>query len=147
MGIDKHEIKMLGEVVRLAMIDVLKTPSFEYYDAIEFPRGLCGIMSRTLGVILKEQYPGENVEYVCGERNGQSHAWIELKQYIIDITGEQFDGINESVCVCFTFESEFHLSFKNQTRRKIINEDCCFYEEQIVYQRAKYLMCCMERKI
>lgn len=147
MDIDKNEVKMLAEVVRLATIEVLKTPSFEYYDAIEFPRGLCGIMSRTLGVILKEQYPGENVEYVCGERNGQSHAWIELKQYIIDITCEQFDGINESVCVCFTFESKFHLSFKNQTRRKIINEDCYFYEEQSVYKRAKYIMCCMERKI
>ena len=146
MDIDKNEVKMLAEVVRLATIEVLKTPSFKYYDAIEFPYGLCGVMSRTLGVILKEKYPNVAIEYVCGERNGQSHAWIELKQYIVDITCEQFDEINESVCVCFTSGSKFHLSFKNQIRRKITNEDCQFYEEQIVYQRAKYLMYCMEQK-
>ncbi|PLV12574.1 hypothetical protein [Pseudomonas guariconensis] len=56
-----------------------------------FPRGCCGVACELLGDYLNTQL-GLQVEYVCGERDGSSHAWLELDGLVIDITGDQFDG-------------------------------------------------------
>ena len=56
-----------------------------------FPRGCCGVVSELLGDYLNTQL-GLQTEYVCGEKDGGSHAWLELDGIVIDITGDQFDG-------------------------------------------------------
>ena len=55
-----------------------------------FPRGTCGPVSELLGRYLVEA-GFENVMYVCGEKRSEgSHAWIEVGEIILDITGDQF---------------------------------------------------------
>ena len=61
----------------------------------EFPRGTCGLVSELLGRYLVEA-GFENVMYVCGEKRGEgshawvSHAWVQVGEIILDITGDQF---------------------------------------------------------
>lgn len=56
-----------------------------------FPRGCCGVVSELLGEYLNTEQ-GMNAEYVCGVRDGASHAWLEQGDLVIDITSDQFDG-------------------------------------------------------
>lgn len=66
---------------------------------VRFPAGQCGVASDMLA-----QYLIENgychITYVCGTFYGntpfesQSHAWLEIKNLIIDITGDQFKNHN-----------------------------------------------------
>ncbi len=53
----------------------------------KFPCGCCGVVSELLGDYFNTQL-GLRVEYVCGEKDGGSHAWIELDGVVIDITSE-----------------------------------------------------------
>ena len=57
----------------------------------DFPSGCCGVASELLGHYLNTQH-GLKAEYICGERDGLTHAWLELDGVVIDITGDQFDG-------------------------------------------------------
>ncbi len=57
----------------------------------KFPCGCCGVVSELLGDYFNTQL-GLRVEYVCGEKDGGSHAWIELDGVVIDITSDQFEG-------------------------------------------------------
>ena len=52
-----------------------------------FPHGSCGDTSLLLARFLKGNGLG-NFEYVCGVRDGWSHAWLEQGDTIIDITGD-----------------------------------------------------------
>lgn len=56
-----------------------------------FPSGCCGVASELFGHYLNTQH-GLQAEYVCGDLDGSSHAWLELDGVVIDITGDQFDG-------------------------------------------------------
>ncbi len=80
--------------------------AFEHMDKsnipvtfINFPRGACGDTCEVLAEILKELEYG-SFRYVAGRRkNGNSHAWLEQRGLIIDITADQFDEITESIYV------------------------------------------------
>lgn len=59
-----------------------------------FPRGTCGPVSELLGRIVLERTGREGI-YVCGDghpflRPQQSHAWLEVGGFIVDITHDQF---------------------------------------------------------
>ena len=54
-----------------------------------FPRGCCGIISELMGDYLNTVGIGE-FGYVCGMKDGASHAWLEVDELIADITGDQF---------------------------------------------------------
>jgi hypothetical protein len=40
----------------------------------------------------------EGFVYVCGMRDGRSHAWLEREGLIVDITGDQFPDNDDPVC-------------------------------------------------
>jgi hypothetical protein len=46
--------------------------------------------------------------------NGQSHAWLEYQGWILDITADQFEDINNKVMV--TMDRTWHSQFKKQSR-------------------------------
>lgn len=78
----------------------------------KFPRGSCGDAALLLGAFLSDQ--GETgFKYVLGERNHgeswHSHAWIERKDIIVDITADQFPEISQAVIV--TYSSVWHRQF------------------------------------
>lgn len=79
----------------------------------DYPRAWCGVISRSLGSWLCYRYPEEVFFYICGKRNGgYSHAWIQYKNFFIDITADQFDDCNESIMVIEKELSKFHKTFK-----------------------------------
>jgi len=54
------------------------------------------------------------VEYVLGQRNKESHAWLEVGDFAIDITSDQFiDGLGP---VYVGPVNAFHDSFIDQER-------------------------------
>jgi hypothetical protein len=59
-----------------------------------FPKGTCGPVSELMGRIVLER-TGLRGVYVCGSahpllRSGQSHAWLEVAGFIVDVTYDQF---------------------------------------------------------
>jgi len=64
----------------------------------DFPRGACGDAALLLAKHL-DQLGFGTFQYMLGERNGHSHAWLERDDLIIDITGDQFEDGPEAVFV------------------------------------------------
>lgn len=59
-----------------------------------FPRGTCGPVSELMGRLVLERLGVEGT-YVCGSghpllREQQSHAWLEVGSFLIDLTHDQF---------------------------------------------------------
>ena len=64
-----------------------------------FPLNACGDISDILAEYLYS-FGFADIDYVCGEkRNGKTHAWLEAEGLAIDITADQFDGIDEIVLI------------------------------------------------
>lgn len=92
----KSKIEALAIQFRAA-IDTAKTVGEFDSDFLfsRFPRGCCGDATVLLGQFLLEN--GIKSYYVCGNRyfddyeeGTQSHAWLLVKDLIVDITGDQF---------------------------------------------------------
>lgn len=106
-------------------INVIMDLAAKFRDAIEsmeevefsksswfsnFPRGCCGDTSELLSKYFQQN--GIKAKYVWGMYGRQSHAWLEYNGYIIDITAEQFSGVNQKVIV--TKNKEWYSRFKGQ---------------------------------
>ncbi len=68
--------------------------SFVHPQLLGFPYGACGVSSILLSQWLKE-HGFKGMKYFCGthhvgNENSQSHAWIQIDNLIVDITGDQF---------------------------------------------------------
>lgn len=64
----------------------------------EFPRGACGDATLILAKYFKDNGQ-EGFVYVCGMRDGHSHAWLQRDGLIVDITGDQFPDNDQRICV------------------------------------------------
>lgn len=74
----------------------------------EFPNGCCADASLILAKFLEQKGFGI-CKYVRGQKGIPTHAWLENEGFIIDITADQFDEIDEMVIV--SKNSEFHLEY------------------------------------
>ncbi len=108
-------------------LDQLRTAAARFRMAIErcnrnelgigfekFPEGSCGDATQLLGAYLADEGFG-TFTYVSGWRGhpnsgGYSHAWLEADGIIVDITAEQFAGIDQKVIV--TRHSDWHAAFQ-----------------------------------
>lgn len=86
-----------------------------------FPSGACRVASDILGRVVWEtlQYEGE---YVCGTRppklkDGATHAWFEVGDFIIDITYDQFQATGLFGWV-FDRKDGWYAQFRSQERRQ-----------------------------
>jgi hypothetical protein len=96
-----------------------------------FPLGCCGVVSRALGGYLME-IGYKSVEYVSGFSNKKSHAWIEIDDWIVDITADQFNDCDERIII--TKDRSFHSKFlTNKTRRPCSINDLNNYPESWIY--------------
>lgn len=80
----------LGRRFRTAIEHVMKT-AWVPEHLRDFPHGCCGTISELLGEHLNSLDIGEFI-YVCGEKDGGSHAWLEVYGLVVDITADQFEG-------------------------------------------------------
>jgi hypothetical protein len=81
----------------------------------EFPRGSCGDATLLLAKYLEENKCGK-FDYVCGEREEFSHAWLQRDRLIVDITADQFDDQNSPVIV--TEDHDWHSQFTLSVKEK-----------------------------
>lgn len=84
-----------------------------------FPTMCCGIASEIMGEIIGETLKLE-FELVIGKHHSTledepSHAWIEVGEFILDVTYDQFHGTGLSGWV-FDRGNGWHSQFTSQTR-------------------------------
>jgi hypothetical protein len=81
-----------------------------------FPTATCGNISDILANYLQSKGVND-IKHVCGVLpDGQSHAWLVVDLYIIDITADQFPCVTQEVI--FSKSSDFHRKFNDLTCRK-----------------------------
>lgn len=85
---------------------ILTLPTLE-----NFPKGSCGDASLLLAKFLNENGCG-SFDYVLGQRNNHSHAWLEQGDLIIDITADQFNDNKNPVIV--TTDNYWHKQFNGR---------------------------------
>lgn len=91
-----------------------------------FPRGACGDAALLLAKYLQENGCGE-FDYVEGEKEGRSHAWLQRGKVIIDITADQFEDQDTPVIV--TQDHSWHSGFDGQVRHVA---GFCIYDPRTV---------------
>ena len=62
-------------------------------------------------------------------------SWLEVKGIIVDITADQFDGVEEKVIV--TESKDFHSQFTSITRHKISLSDIEKYPENLLLRKLR----------
>lgn len=76
-----------------------------------FPRGSCGDAALMVGKYLDVHGHG-GFFYVVGFRNDQSHAWLQRRGLVVDITADQFEDQPNSVIV--STDSAWHRTFRKE---------------------------------
>lgn len=84
-----------------------------------FPQGSCGDACILLGKWL-EQNGYDDFDFVVGEREEQSHAWLEKNDIIVDITADQFDDNLPTVIV--SNDHGWHSQFIEDKRYPVADE-------------------------
>ncbi|MNE82602.1 hypothetical protein D3C80_1793370 [compost metagenome] len=104
-----------------------------------FPRGCCGVVSELLGDYLNAHF-GLAIEYVCGEQDGASHAWLEHDGIVIDITGDQFDG---RPSVFLSAKDNWYLTWFESSRHVAVHDPCAwtYREERSVLREVLRASC------
>lgn len=118
---DTNEINMLRNLCLAFRSAILKSNKGALITSLhKFPYGACSDSSLLLArYLIKRGY--KNVQYVSGKKADiennvyLSHAWLELNEYIIDITIDQFGDINEPVLI--TTDRQIHDMFDNDILR------------------------------
>lgn len=81
----------------------------------EFPNGACGDTALLMGAYLADQGI-QGFAYVCGTRgehadgSWHSHAWLQHRRLVIDITADQFSDMPDAIIVSDT--SKWHKQFR-----------------------------------
>lgn len=94
------------------------SPQARKYAFSLFPRGACGPAAELMDRIVLDETGCKGV-YVCGTGHPelcprQSHAWLEVGGYIVDLTYDQFPGTGLEGWV---FEhSHWHAQFEAQSQ-------------------------------
>lgn len=85
-----HSLTVLASKLRAAIEACPK--SYLPITFQDFPIGSCGDACLVLGAWLSDHGHPQAI-YVCGERDGHSHAWLDLSGVLIDITADQFPNM------------------------------------------------------
>jgi hypothetical protein len=75
----------------------------------DYPLGACGETCELLADYLRTAGRGDPMFVsAVNQGTGQTHAWLELGELVIDITADQFDGVDDPVIV--TTDRSWHDS-------------------------------------
>ncbi|ASF47499.1 hypothetical protein [Methylovulum psychrotolerans] len=117
-------------------IEKLKSLALEFRSAImqcdpetlpdglqDFPHGACGDTALLLAKYLRDHECGK-FDYVLGEREGYTHAWLQQGALIVDITADQFD--DNDLAIFVSVDHRWHFKFKGMVEN-MADLDC--YDE------------------
>lgn len=95
-----NEIKLISKIATVVRESLYSDYTFrneinEMFN--EFPSGCCGDTSLVLQRILSDY--GIESTYTKGDFDRQTHVWLKYNDYYIDITADQFEGINDGVII------------------------------------------------
>ena len=79
-----------------------------------FPGGCCKQASFLLARLLAQECAVEGIEYVWGTAMDGvrgTHGWLECHGYVLDVTADQFPGVENPVIVATREYSAFHDGF------------------------------------
>ncbi|GAW68676.1 hypothetical protein GPEL0_01f5115 [Geoanaerobacter pelophilus] len=96
----------------------------------EFPAGACGDASLLLAKYLQVNGCGRS-HYMAGKRKGRTHAWLQLADFTIDITADQFEDQDAGVIV--SADSLWHSSFEGKIQSVA---DFCLYDKRSAFELA-----------
>jgi hypothetical protein len=96
-----------------------------------FPRGACSDASLLLAKYLQVKGCGMS-QYVLGKRRCQAHAWLQLEEYTIDITADQFHDQDAAVIV--SKASSWHRPFNGKIQNVA---DFCLYDRNTVFRLTR----------
>lgn len=107
---------------RTAVENVMKT-AWVPEHLRDFPHGCCGTISELLGEHLNSL---DIVEfyYVCGNKDGGSHAWLEVYGLVVDITADQFEG---RPAVYVGVKDAWYAEWEEDTKHLAIHESSAFF--------------------
>jgi hypothetical protein len=118
-GIPMQNLLEIDETKRIAANfrkAILKIKDYCPLEGLKnFPTGSCGDAALLLGHHLNN-LGYEHVLLISGYKGNRSHAWIQVKDLIIDITADQFEGIDEKVTV--TQDDKWHREFNGDLRKQ-----------------------------
>jgi len=104
-------LRLISVVTRFR--DALETDEVKgaYFIFNNFPAGACMDASILLGVYLQETGFGQFSYTQSENAEGKTHSWLENDTFIVDITADQFSGIEEKVIVKIRNNTDTHLGF------------------------------------
>jgi hypothetical protein len=113
MACDKDVLVGLATRFRTAIIE--SEPRSLIGSLTNYPNGACEDASYLLARYFADQGCGE-FEFVLGVRKqkSHSHAWLEQEGLIVDITADQFKGMNSGVFV--SQNGSWHRQFIEENR-------------------------------
>ncbi|UCS93286.1 hypothetical protein KZP23_21995 [Echinicola marina] len=111
----KMQLTLVTTDFRKLMVEKIKT--FKHPEFINFPSGSCFASSVLLNhFLINKGYLGFNI--VFANLNNKSHSWVQNDQFIIDVTANQFDEIQEEVLVVRKGMDFWHRNFSVKSIRK-----------------------------
>ena len=86
-------------------------PKTLYITLQNFPYGSCGDASLLLAKYFENKGYGQ-FDYILGNRDGYSHAWLQQGNLIVDIAADQFKDQDRPIIV--SCDHTWHASFNGQ---------------------------------
>ena len=108
---EKHKLELLTGLAE-SLRKVLETVNKNALPITfkNFPAGSCGTTCLIfIKYLISKGFVAEEIYKVAGWKNGKSHAWLEIEDYIIDITADQFPGKNPIIIT--NSNKNWHQSF------------------------------------
>jgi hypothetical protein len=133
----RSSVLELAHGFRSAVEAVIKTSGAPMHIQ-RYPHGCCGIISELMGDYFNTLDIGEFL-YVCGMKDGASHAWLEVGGLIVDITGDQFPG-RPSIYV--DEPDAWYSEWEQDIKHPAIHEPSAFFygeERQFLMRVLEYL--------
>ena len=102
-----------------------------------FPHGACGDAALLLGKFLEHHGFGL-FDYMLGQRENRSHAWLQEGGLVVDIAGDQFADNNQKVFV--KYGSAWHSSFHAEALHVADYEIYDDYTEDTLSKAYQYVI-------
>jgi len=92
-----------------------KFSRFQRKCLLSFPKQACDVASLLLAYYLRDR-GFQDIERVLGCLDSESHVWLEVDGWIVDITADQFPGVDDPVIVVEATRKSWHSNFIEQSR-------------------------------